>query len=515
MSRQIRGLAIVLMACFTLLFVQVNLIQVGNRSCAGAIGALIDPSTCRNDLDTDQQNVRAILRDFSRPRGSIATADGVVLAKSVESHDRYVYQREYPQGDLYGQITGYYSFEYGSSGIEKQYNDELAGQTANQRLRSLSDLFSDTDTAGNVTLTIRDDLQRMARDNLGDRVGTVLVMDPRDGAVLTMWSNPNFDPNPLSHHDTEDVRTARDTKMLLDEAPDHPLINASIGSLLAPGSTFKLVTAATGLSEGKVTRDTPSYPSVTSYQPPYGDPIANFDNEVCGGTLFTILARSCNSAFAEMGTETIGPQAMIAGSEKFGFDADLPIDLPGPKAVSTIRPEANTEDPDRDFTREIPQLSLASIGQGPTVTTPLQMALVVAGIANDGEIMTPHLLDNVRDIEGRKTSQWRNRAWKRAMDAPTAATMREAMLDVVTEGTASSMAIDGWDVGAKTGTAEVGDDTNNAWMVAWGGPPGGEPTTVVVVVVPRVPGHGNASTGSVVAGPVARTMMQAALERAS
>ncbi len=502
-----------LMLCFTLLFVQVNLVQVGGRSCAGAVGALVDPSTCRNDLDTDQQNVRAILRDFSRPRGSIATADGVLLARSVESHDRYVYQREYPRGDLYGQVTGYYSFVYGSSGIEKQYNDELSGRTLNQQLRSLSDLFSDTDTAGNVTITIRDDLQQMARESLGDRAGTVLVLDPRDGAVLTMWSNPNFDPNPLSHHDTEDDTTARDTKVVLDDAPGHPLVNASIGSLLAPGSTFKLVTAATGLSTGDVTPETPVYPAVTEYQPPYGAPISNFDSEVCGGALFTILARSCNSSFAEMGTETIGPQKMIAGSEKFGFDDDLPIDLPGPKAVSTIRPEANDEDPDRDFTREIPQLSLASIGQGPTVTTPLQMALVVAGIANDGQIMVPHLLDNVRDADGRVTSKWKNRSWRRAMDASTAAVMREAMRKVVTEGTASSMAIPGRDVGAKTGTAETSGDANNAWMVAWGAPEGEEPTAVVVVVVPNVPGHGNASTGSVVAGPVARTMLEAVLER--
>lgn len=512
MNRQIRGLAFGLMICFVLLFVQVNLVQVGGRSCAGAIGALVDPSTCRGDLDTDQQNIRAILRDFSRSRGSIATADGVLLAKSVDSHDRYVYQREYPQGDLYGQITGYYSFVYGSSGLEKQYNDELSGQTLNQQLRSLSDLFANTDTAGNLTITIRDHLQRTARDALGDRVGTVVVMDPRDGAILTMWSNPNFDPNPLSHHDTDTDHTARDAKLALDDAPGDPLVNAAVGSLLAPGSTFKLVTAATGVETGKVTQDQPSYPRVTHYQPPYGSPIFNFDSETCGGTLFTILARSCNSSFAQMGTETIGPKPMISGSERFGFDSELPIDLPGPKAVSTIRPRANEEDPDRDFTREIPQLSLASIGQGPTVVTPLQMAMVVAGIANDGKIMTPHLLDNVRDVDGHKTSTWRNRVWRRAMSVQGASTMREAMRRVVTEGTASSMALEGYDVGAKTGTAETTEDANNAWMVAWGAPQGAEPSVVVVVVVPDVPGHGNEATGSAVAGPVAREMLTAALE---
>lgn len=513
MNRQIRGLAAVLLACFTLLFIQVNLIQVGDRSCAGGIGALVSPATCREDLDTDALNTRAILRDFTRPRGSIVTADGVVIAKSVDSHDHYVYQREYPAGELYGQLTGYYSFVYGSSGLEKYYNDDLAGQTLGQRVESLSDLFSNTDTSGNLTITIRDDLQRTARQALGDQTGSVVVLDPRNGAVLAMWSNPNFDPNPISHHDTDTDHTARDAKKLLNDAPGNPLINASIGSLLAPGSTFKLVTGSVGLNTHKVTTEHPSYPFVTQYQPPYGSPISNFDGETCGGTLIHILAVSCNSAFAKMGTETIGPEAMLTGAARFGFDSELPIDLPEPKAVSTIRPPASPADPNRDFTRELPQLSLASIGQGPNVATPLQMAMVTAAIAHDGTIMTPHLLDVVRDTDGKITRTWRNESWRRAVSAETAATMREGMRKVVTDGTASVMALDGFDIGAKTGTAETHDNTmNNAWMVAWGARQGAEPSVVVVAVVPDVPGYGNAATGSKIAGPIARTVMQAALE---
>ncbi len=513
MNRQIRGLAAILLVCFTLLFVQVNLIQVGNRSCAGAIGAVVGSSTCRDDLDSDQLNSRAILRDFTRPRGSIVTADGVVIAKSVDSHDQYVYQRVYPEGSLYGQITGYYSFVYGSSGLEKRYNDDLAGQTLSQQVESLSDLFSNTDTSGNLTITIRDDLQRKARQALGDQTGTVVVLDPRSGAVLAMWSNPNFDPNPISHHDTDTDHTARDAKELLDKADGDPLINAAIGSLEAPGSTFKLVTGSVGVNTGKVTTEHPSYPNATRYQPPYGSPISNFDGEICGGTLVHILAVSCNSAFAEMGTETIGPEAMLAGASRFGFDSKPPIDLPEPKAVSTIRPPKSDEDPNRDFTRELPQLSLASIGQGPNVATPLQMAMVTAAIAHDGTIMTPHLLDVVRDTDGKITRTWHNRSWRRAISASTAATMREAMRKVVTEGTASVMAIDGYDIGAKTGTAETHDNTmNNAWMVSWGARPGAEPSVVVAVVVPDVPGYGNAATGSRIAGPIAHTVMQAALE---
>ncbi len=512
MNRQIRILAAGLLACFTLLFVQSNLLQVGDRSCASPVGAVVGKTTCRNNLDSDSLNSRAILRDFTRPRGAIVTADGVVIAKSVDSHDRYVYQRVYPKGDLYGQVTGYYSFVYGSSGLEREYNDELSGQTLGQQVESLSDLFSNKNTAGNVTITIRNDLQQVARNALGNRTGSVLALDPRTGSILAMWSNPNFDPNPISNHDTNTDHKARDAKELLAKAPGDPLVNATIGQLYAPGSTFKLVTGSVGLATGKVTPNKPSYPQASQYQPPYGQPISNFDGEVCGGKLFNILAVSCNSAFAQMGTETIGPAPMIVGSAAFGFGSTLPIDLPGPKATSTMRPPASAADPRRDFTHEIPQLSLASIGQGPTVVTPLQMALVVSAIAHDGKIMTPHLLDVVRDTDGRVTSTYHDKTWRRAISKSDAATMRDAMRQVVARGTATNMAIPGFDVGAKTGTAEIDNNTsNNAWMAAWGGRPGQPPSVVVVAVVPNVPGYGNATTGSVVAGPVARTVLAKAL----
>ncbi len=517
MNRQIRELAALLLFCFTLLFVQVNLIQLAHVSCPGLV-ATVRRDDCRRDLDHDPRNVRAILRDFTRTRGSVTTADGVLLAKSVPSHDQYVWQREFPTGDLFGQITGYFSLTYGSAGIERAYNDELAGQTADQKLRSFSDLFVERDHSGNLTLTVRDDLQRTARDALGDRKGSVVVLDPRTGAVLALWSNPSYDPNPLSHHDTEDNPLAQRSKSALDADPAKPLLPKAWAEIYLPGSTFKLVTGSVGVQSGKVTPDQPSYPAASSYSAPvpYGNPIRNFDGEVCGGTLNWILAQSCNSAFAQMGTETIGPKDMIRGAEAFGFDGRLPFDLPG-SAASTFRPAPSKEDPNADFTKELPRLAQASIGQDTVAATPLQMALVVSAIAHDGKIMTPHVLATVQDQQGNVVRRVDPKVWRRPISAASAATMRDAMRQVVRAGTATNMAMPGFDVGAKTGTAERGDGSaaspfsNNAWMVAWGGPEGGEARVVVVVVVPDVPGYGNNSTGSVVAGPAARTVLAKAL----
>jgi len=505
-NRRIRGLAIVLMVCFTALFVQVNVLQVAQKSCPGFATPLAKAG-CRNDLSHDPSNYRKIVRDFSQPRGTVTTADGAVLAKSVPSTDRFKYQRQFPEGDLFGPITGYYNFNFGATGLEKTYNDELSGQTTKQQYRSLSDLFVTRDHTGNLTLTIRKDLQQAARDQLqaaldkqGLKEGAAIALDPRDGSILALWSNPSFDPNALSGHDT---KATQDAKTLFDLDKSKPLLARSYRETYAPGSTMKMVTGSVGVDTGKVTPDNPSYPSASQYQPKYGLAISNFGGEVCGGTLFAVLAASCNSAFAAMGTETIGADLMIAGAQKFGFDQLPPIDLPDPAAAAFPT----------DFTGKLPLLSQASIGQGDVRATPLQMALVAAGIANNGTIMAPHLLKEIRDKQGDVIEAYQPKPWRQAISASAAATMRAAMIGVVERGTAVGMGLPGYEVGAKTGTAEVATTpaTNNAWMVLWAGPPGQPPTAVVAVVVPRVPGHGNASTGAAVSGAAAKALLQAVL----
>ena len=516
MNRQIRGLALILMGCFLVLFVQVNLLQVAQTSCPGLV-AVYDRSGCQQHLNNDPRNVRAITRDFSQNRGTVTSADGVVLAKSVPSNDRYKYQRVFPTGSLFGQITGSFSFTYGASGVEREYNDELSGHTATQQLRTFSDLFVARDHTGNLTLTVRDDLQATARQALGDKHGSALVLDPKTGSILAMWSNPSYDPNPLSHHDTPGNPVARLQRDALLNAPGDPLLVKPYQENYTPGSTFKLVTGSTGVQTGKVTPTNPVYPTATFYKAPvpYGAPISNFDGEACGGTLFTILAQSCNSAFAQMGTETIGPRGMVQGADSFGFDGAPPIDLPGPVAESTFRPlTASSSDPARDFTRDLPILAQSSIGQADVKASPLEMALVASGIANNGVIMAPHVLREVRDAQGNLVETYPVHPWRTPISAASAATMRDAMRQVVQSGTATIMQEPGFDVGAKTGTAEIGTPqhrSNNAWMVAWAGPVGGQPDVVVAVVVPDVPGYGNNATGAAVAGPAAHEILTKAL----
>lgn len=483
MTRQIRLLGIGLMACFVVLFVQLNRITVFQAA----------------ELNANPNNTREILRDFNRPRGTVSTADGVVIAESVPSEGRFDYQRQYPHGSLFAGITGYYSFTLGSAGVEKVYNDELAGRTLDISLQSIGDLFVDKERVGNLILTVRDDLQRIAAEQLGQREGSVVAIDPRTGGILAMVSFPTYDPNYLALHDTD---AAAEYAAALDADPEKPRLFRAYQERFFPGSTFKVVTAAAAVSSGTVTRDEPVYPASNGYVAPgTSRPLRNFGGSTCGGALFEVLRVSCNTAFAQMGVET-GPEAMIATAEAFGFNQDVPIDLTNP---------ARSNFP-TDFERNLPALAQSAIGQNDVAATPLQMALVAAAVANDGRVMTPHVLDQVRDSDGNVVDTYEPKEWTRAMDPGTAALLREAMIGVVERGTASRLAVPGFVVGGKTGTAQLGTDPprSHAWIIGFAGPPGEVPSIAVAVIIEGQDGASE-QTGGRVAAPIAQAILQAYL----
>ncbi|HVN49796.1 MAG TPA: penicillin-binding transpeptidase domain-containing protein, partial [Acidimicrobiales bacterium] len=306
-----------------------------------------------------------------------------------------------------------------------------------------------------------------------------------------------------------DARTARTAWTLYNLGAGKPLLAHQYQEVYPPGSTFKIVTGSTGVESGVVTVDHPFYPYASGYRPPQTvRTISNFGGEVCGGTLITILEVSCNSAFAQMGTETIGPDRMAAGAQAFGFNRTPPIDLPG--AAASRFP--------LDFLRtnpvNLPDLAHQSIGQGSDRATPLQMALVASAIADGGTIMAPHVMKEIRDSEGSVIEQWHDRPWLRAVSPATAQTMHDAMLSVVAHGTATVLQMPGFDIGGKTGTAQIGNGDIDTWMIAFGGPAGQAPTIAVAVVVLDQP-NGGESTGAHVAGPVAKQVLEAYLNGAS
>ena len=321
------------------------------------------------------------------------TSDGVVVAESrpnAAANSQYTYLRRYPRGELYGHITGFFSYNFGATGIERSYNSMLAGHKVAPTFNGIKDLLTDKTVTADVTLTIDHQIQRAAAQALRERRGSIVVLDPRSGAILASVSYPPYDPNPLA---STDFKAAQKAFTRYNTDPAKPMLARAYRELYPPGSTFKVVTAATGLDTEVVGTSTPVYPSLSSLPLPRSTrPLRNFGGSTCGGNLVTVFVISCNTSFAQLALD-LGPERLHDGAAAFGFDRKVPLDV-SPGAVESFFPPVSF------FHLNEPQLAQAGIGQGNVRATPLQMALVAAAIANGGEIKEPHFVKEVRSSEG-------------------------------------------------------------------------------------------------------------------
>lgn len=481
MNRSIRAFAVFVMALFVAMVVQLANLQVVQA----------------HKLDHDPRNTRQAVADFSRPRGAIQTADGVVLAQSVPSPDQYKYQRVYPQRSLFGFVTGFLSFRYGAEGVERTYADDLAGRNLPVRVSDLQHLLASSLRTANVTLTMSAALQQVATTALGPSVGAVIALDPRDGSVLALVSQPSYDPNQLASHNPA-AEQAAFTGLTAD--PGRPMQPRVYRESYAPGSTFKVVTAS-AVYDHKPELASKDYPVLSSLPLPLTrSQLHNFGGETCGGQLPQLLTISCDTGFAAVGLD-LGPDLLSGEADQFGFNQVPPLDLPGVFA-SRFPPAAS-------FNRALPLLAFSAIGQSNVSASPLQMGLVASAIADHGTIMTPHVLKEVRDSDGNLVSSYAAKPWLNATSAATADQIRTLMVSVVTSGTGTGVALPGVAVAAKTGTAEVDAAHTNAWMIAFA--PADNPTVAVAAVLPGLTGVGNEVTGGVRAAPIVRAVLAAAL----
>ncbi|MDX2381057.1 MAG: penicillin-binding transpeptidase domain-containing protein [Acidimicrobiia bacterium] len=487
MNRRIRQLAAGLMACYLVLFVALNYWQVGRKE----------------ELDARFDNTREVLKEFNKTRGPIVTADGVVAARSVPTPTgaRYDFDREYPTGALLAHTTGYFTFAFGSTQVEREYGDVLTGSTATQQVRSLGDLLcGEIDNSGSVQLSIRHDAQSAAGFFLGNNEGSVVVIEPKTGAVRAMWSNPSYDPNTFVNTEFE---LAQEAIVELQDDPANPLLAAAYQERYMPGSTFKVITTGIGFEAGVLTTET-FFPPTDSWTPPQTtDPITNYNNTTCGGDMATVFARSCNIPFAQTAV-ALGPDRMVDGTKEWGLDQDIPIDLPRP-AQSTFGSTENLDE-------ELPLLAIRGFGQNEVQMVPLHMAMVAGAVANGGAMMEPYVVEATFDHEGRVLDRTEPSVWKRPISPETAAIETDFMIDVVEFGTASCC-LDlqgGIQAAAKTGTAQLQDPSNpdlsHAWIIAFA--PAEDPQYAVSVVLTNVESTPDvAATGGRLAGPIAEAVL--------
>ena len=447
-------------------------------------------------LQANPWNNRTLYEQFGQDRGSILV-DGQEIAKSVPSSDDFEHQRVYTDSPMYSNLTGYFSLVYGATGLESAMGDELSGASDDQFYDRVVSLFSgDQPKGASVELTLDSKLQKVAYNALEGHNGSIVAVDPKTGEIKAMVSRKSYDANAMSSHNTDEVVAAADQ---LNADPAQPLVNRAIGGdLYAPGSTFKLIDTVAALESGKYTTDT-TIPNPSEL--PLPDTTVTLPNYRQGGcaarsqvNLQFALEQSCNTPFAQIAME-LGQDEIRKTAENFGYGQELSIPL---EVTPSVFPEEMNQ----------AQLALSSIGQYDVRTTPLQVAMTSAAIANDGVMMKPSLVKNVRSSDLSVIDEFKAEQLRRSTDAETAQTVTELMTSVVDNGIASGAAVPGVKVAGKTGTAETGEDgLNDSWFTGFA--PADDPQLAVAVVVEDV----DVTTGSTVTSPSARQLFEAVLNK--
>ena len=485
MNRPLRRVALACMVLFALLLGQANWVQV------------VKAKQYRND----PRNQRVLLRSYDRERGAIVVGTGssrTTVARSVETKDALKYLRTYPGGAPYAPVTGFASLVYGYTGVERLEDEVLSGEDERLLVRRLSDYVTGRKVAGgSVVLTLNPQAQRAAYEGLAGKVGAVVALDPRTGAVLAMATSPSYDPTVLSSHDPTAIRRAYER--LIDD-PKGPLANRAVERTYPPGSTFKLITTAAALGAGYTPERRIPSPRVLDLPGTTAD-LGNFGGETCGDgrttTLADALRISCNTAYGGLGM-ALGADRLRAQAEAFGFG---PTGLRLPQRVaSSVFPDALTK----------AQVAQSAIGQYDVRVTPLQMALVAAAIANGGEMMRPYLVQQVLAPDLSPLALAAPEMLRRAVSSRIAQQLTAMMERVVTKGTGTRARIRGVRVAGKTGTAQhqVGEPPH-AWFVGFA--PANDPQVAVAVLIEDGGNLGSDATGGRLAAPIARAVMQAVL----
>jgi peptidoglycan glycosyltransferase len=494
MNKPIRNLSVACMLLFVSLLVNATYVQYYEA----------DDLT---NLAKHPDNKRVRDAEFSRERGAILVR-GKAVAESNRSNDAYKFQRVYPQGPEYAHLTGYFSRDWGLGGIEATKNSILSGSDSTLFVNRVIDLVDNqSPKGGSVSLTVDPDAQRAAYDGLKalgtDVRGAVVAIEPSTGKILAMVSSPSYNPNRLASHDFSEVGKV---KQSLEKNPLGPLNNRAIEEVLPPGSTFKLVTAAAALDSGKYKPDSLVPGGATLDLPQTTKDLVNESRGSCGGDKITFtraLQVSCNVSFGDVGLK-VGADKIRSTAQKFGFGKRFFNDLD-----DALTRQALSRFPEKP---DAPQTALSAIGQFDVAATPLQMAMVGAGIANDGVVMKPYLVDEIKSpkLDVINKTEPQQMPDQPAMSSSSSRDLRQMMVAVVQGGTGRTAQIPGVEVAGKTGTAQSSPDRPPyAWFVSFA--PAQTPAVAVAVLVQDAGVARDQISGSGLAAPIAKAIMEAVI----
>ncbi|WP_043680770.1 peptidoglycan D,D-transpeptidase FtsI family protein [Streptomyces xylophagus] len=452
-------------------------------------------------LADDKDNRRNAIETYADPLGNIIVAGNAITGSArTESSSDLAYKRTYTDGKLYAAVTGYASQSYAPTQLEGIYADLLDGTDSG--LKTVMDTVTGERAApGNVVTTIDPDVQKAAYNALGDKKGAAVAIDPTTGKILAVVSTPSYDPSSLT-----DANTAASAWKQLNADSDKPLTNRALRQPLPPGSTFKLVVAAAALEDGLYSSVDEKTTSPSPYTlPGTVTPLKNESSSApcTNASIRVALQYSCNTVFAKMAVD-LGQDKVKAMAEKFGFNDDK-LDVPV-RAYTSVYPSNMNKS----------STALTGIGQYDVTATPLQMAMVSAAIANDGKLVSPHMVSETTDSGGDVVHNYDDSTTtKEIVSSHTAQQLQSAMQTVVEDGTGTNAQISGVTVGGKTGTAQHGENNDQspyAWFTAYGKSDDTGKEVAVAVLVEQSDAARSEISGNGLAAPVAKAMMKAALQ---
>jgi penicillin-binding protein 2 len=461
--------------------------------------------------------------------------------------------REYPNGNTGAHILGYLGEvtdeelkqtkfkDYhmgdaiGREGVELSYEKELAGKSGLERIEvnaagyPVSSMTIRNPKPGqDITMTIDKNLQALSEGLLAEALvqarqaydessqkyynapaGAVVVLDPNNGEILAMASQPSYDPRLFSHGISD-----TDWKTLNDPANHFPLNNRAMANSYPPGSTIKGITASAALQEGVASAGT-EY-NCTGKWTGAGEQWPQFCWLKTGHGRLSLeegIIQSCDTVFYEIGLAfykliSAKGEKMQEYAANFGLGKPTGVDLPGEDAgripTKEWKRKWNKNDPEYQIWYPGDSTNMA-IGQGDVLATPLQMANAYAAIANGGTLYKPHIIKKVISPDKGAASEIKpSKIRNVGIDPPILGIVRDDLVQVITDGTGKS-AFAGWPldsipVAGKTGSAEMYGKQASAWFVAYA--PANKPQYVVAVMIEEG-GHGVSA-----AAPVARKILE-------
>ncbi|MEF9905058.1 peptidoglycan D,D-transpeptidase FtsI family protein [Streptomyces sp. P9-A2] len=456
-----------------------------------------------DELRSDKNNRRVAIERYASPRGDIIVG-GEPITGHTTTKGEFKYKRTYKDGAMWAPVTGYVSQAFGANQLEAIEDGILTGNDERLFFRNTLDMLTGkAKEGGNVVTTLNAYAQKAAYEGLKKQggKGSVVALEPSTGKVLALASFPSYDPSVFAGGSDKDAEAWR--KLQKKENPDDPMLNRALREVYPPGSTFKVLTAAAALEEGLYkSADEKTDTPLPWIMPGTTTPLTNDGDLPCeDATLREALRVSCNTVFGKIGAD-LGNDKMLEYAKKFGFTEEQ---------FTPVRSSASVFSDDMNES----QTALSSIGQFNTATTPLQMAMVTAAIANNGTLMKPYMVDELQAPSVDTIEKTDPEELSKPMSAENAQILQSMMETVVSEGTGSRAKIDGVTIGGKTGTAQHGVDNSEnpyAWFISYAkGEDGSSPVAVAVIIEDDDAVRGDISGGGL-AAPIAKSVMEAVVK---